>query len=60
MGSANTTWAQTSMDNLAARHLGGRALQHHALSDARDQAELFRHLLEERNNLQRPPEKDRP
>ncbi len=58
MGSANTTWAQTSMDTLAARHLGGRALRHHALSDAQDQAELFRHLLEERKNLQLPHEED--
>ena len=58
MGSADTTWAQTSMDDLAARHLGGRALQHHALSDAQDQAELFRHLLDERHNLQRTHEGD--
>lgn len=60
MGSADTTWAETSMDSLAARHLGGRALTHHALSDAQDQAELFRHLLEERHNLQLPHEEDRP
>jgi ribonuclease T len=59
MGSANTTWAQTSMDFLAARHLEGRSLKHHALSDAQDQAELFRHLLEERKNLQLPHEEDR-
>jgi DNA polymerase III epsilon subunit-like protein len=59
MGSANTTWAQTSMDFLAERHLAGRALKHHALSDAQDQAELFRHLLEERKNLQLPHEEDR-
>lgn len=51
MGSSDTTWAKTSMDHLAARHLGGRSLKHHALSDARDQAELFRHLLEERHSL---------
>jgi DNA polymerase III epsilon subunit-like protein len=60
MGSANTSWAETSMDNLAARHLEGRVLQHHALSDAQDQAELFRHLLEERNELHLPHERDRP
>jgi ribonuclease T len=58
MGSANTTWAQTSMDYLADRHLAGRALKHHALSDAQDQAELFRHLLEERNTLPQLHEKD--
>jgi DNA polymerase III epsilon subunit-like protein len=51
MGSGNTTWAATSMDVLAARHLGGRALTHNALADAQDQAELFRHLLEERDAL---------
>jgi len=58
MGSANSTWAQTSMDALAERHLAGRRLTHHALSDAQDQAELFRHLLEERNNLHLTHEKD--
>jgi len=36
---------------LAARHLGGRALTHNALADAQDQAELFRHLLDERAAL---------
>jgi ribonuclease T len=51
MGSGNTTWAATSMDVLAARHLGGRALTHNALADAEDQAELFRHLLDERAAL---------
>jgi DNA polymerase III epsilon subunit-like protein len=51
MGSGNTSWAATSMDVLAARHLGGRALTHNALADAQDQAELFRHLLDERDAL---------
>jgi DNA polymerase III epsilon subunit-like protein len=58
MGSANCSWAQTSMDALSARHLAGRRLQHHALSDAQDQAELFRHLLEERKTLPPLHEKD--
>lgn len=51
MGAGNTSWAATSMDVLAARHLGGRALTHNALADAQDQAELFRHLLDERDAL---------
>lgn len=55
MGSGNTSWAATSMDVLAARHLGGRALTHNALADARDQAELFRHLLDERDALPGAP-----
>ena len=48
MGSGNSSWAATSMDSLAAKHLGGRQLTHNALADARDQAELFRALLAER------------
>ena len=55
MGSGNTSWAATSMDVLAARHLGGRALTHNALADARDQAELFRRLLAERDALTSGP-----
>jgi len=51
MGAGNTSWAATSMDVLAARHLGGRALTHNALADAQDQAELFRQLLDERDAL---------
>ena len=51
MGSGNTSWGATSMDVLAARHLGGRALTHNALADAQDQADLFRHLLDERDAL---------
>ena len=55
MGAGNTSWAATSMDVLAARHLGGRALTHNALADAVDQAELFRHLLDERDLLTEGP-----
>jgi ribonuclease T len=51
MGAGNTSWRATSMDVLAAKHLGGRSLTHHALADAIDQAELFRHLLDERDRL---------
>ena len=59
MGSGNTSWAATSMDVLAAPHLGGRALTHNALADAQDQAELFRHLLDERDALTEGPTHDR-
>jgi DNA polymerase III epsilon subunit-like protein len=55
MGAGNTSWAATSMDVLAARHLGGRSLTHNALADAVDQAELFRHLLDERDALTAAP-----
>ena len=55
MGSGNTTWAATSMDHLAVRHLGGRQLTHNALADAQDQAELFRSLLAEREALTTAP-----
>ncbi len=55
MGSGNTSWAATSMDVLSAQHLGGRSLTHNALADAVDQAELFRHLLDERDALTEGP-----
>lgn len=54
MGSGNTTWAATSMDHLAGKHLGGRQLTHNALADAQDQAELFRSLIAERARLTSP------
>jgi DNA polymerase III epsilon subunit-like protein len=47
MGLANSTWAQTSMRFLSPLYLDGAALEHNALSDARDQAELFRALRAE-------------
>ncbi|WP_372736689.1 3'-5' exoribonuclease domain-containing protein [Nocardioides sp.] len=60
MGSGNTSWAATSMDVLAARHLGGRQLTHNALADAQDQAELFRSLLKERESLNAEPTRSSP
>ena len=48
MGMSGGTWAGSSMRELAPRYLDGRSLSHHALGDARDQAELFRALLRER------------
>ena len=47
MGHTNSTWAATSMKFLSPRYLNGRPLEHNALSDARDQAELFRALRAE-------------
>jgi DNA polymerase III epsilon subunit-like protein len=47
MGLSGASWSQTSMRYAAARFLGGRQLTHNALNDARDQAELFRRMLEE-------------
>jgi DNA polymerase III epsilon subunit-like protein len=48
MGMAGSSWAATSMRELSPRYLEGRPLSHHALGDARDQAELFRALQAER------------
>lgn len=42
MGRMGVSWAETSMNYLSPRYLAGRPLSHNALSDARDQAELFR------------------
>ncbi len=47
MGMTGVHWAQTSMRSLAGRYLGGRKLTHHALQDAKDQAEIFFHILAE-------------
>ena len=47
MGLAGVHWAQTSMRVFGARYLDGRKLTHNALQDARDQAEVFSHILEE-------------
>jgi len=47
MGRLGSTWAETSMRVLAPKYLSGRPLAHHALSDAQDQAALFRALRDE-------------
>jgi DNA polymerase III epsilon subunit-like protein len=57
MGASGSTWAETSMRDLAPRYLSGRELRHHALEDARDQAELFRLLLAERATQFGTPER---
>ena len=47
MGRLGSTWAETSMRELSPRYLSGGPLAHHALSDAQDQAALFRALRAE-------------
>jgi ribonuclease T len=49
MGMTGSSWAATSMRILSPKYLEGRPLSHHALGDARDQAELFRALIAERS-----------
>jgi ribonuclease T len=53
MGLADSTWAQTSMRFLSPLYLDGRQLEHNALSDARDQAKLFRALRDEARSRRR-------
>lgn len=59
MGRLGGSWAETSMDVLGARYLSGRPLSHHALSDAQDQAELFRALRAEPTHPVKGPPDDR-
>jgi ribonuclease T len=60
MGMTGGTWASTSMRELSPKYLGGRPLSHHALGDARDQAELFRALLAEQHSRRQPGEDPTP
>ncbi|MCJ7658859.1 MAG: 3'-5' exonuclease [Anaerolineales bacterium] len=46
----NVSWSDTSMENVGQRYLGDRQLTHHALSDALDQAEIFKLILEQSRN----------
>ena len=50
MGLNNVSWSDTSMRNVGQRYLGDRQLTHHALSDALDQAEIFKLILEQSKN----------
>ena len=45
MGKTGSTLGRTSMTYLSPRYLGGTALSHNALGDARDQAALFRAVV---------------
>jgi DNA polymerase III epsilon subunit-like protein len=50
MGLSSCSWYDTSMRNVGRRYLGDRQLTHHALSDALDQAEIFKLMLEQSRN----------
>ena len=50
MGLNNVSWSDTSMRNVGQRYLGDRQLSHNALSDALDQAEIFKLILEQSKN----------
>jgi DNA polymerase III epsilon subunit-like protein len=45
MGLAGVAWQDTSMRLIGPRYLNKNQLDHHALQDARDQAEIFRRML---------------
>jgi DNA polymerase III epsilon subunit-like protein len=47
MGFTGSSWAGTSMDALTARYPEIKSLNHHALDDAEDQADIFIRLLSE-------------
>ena len=46
MGLMGVSWQQTGMQKIARSFLKDRQLSHHALQDAKDQAEIFQHLLD--------------
>jgi len=50
MGLSSCSWYDTSMRNVGRRYLGDRQLTHHALSDALDQAKIFKLMLEQSRN----------
>jgi ribonuclease T len=47
MGLTGVDWDATGFAQVAARYGEPQSLSHHALADARDQARLFRHILDE-------------
>ena len=47
MGLTGSCWSEASMSHVFHHYLENRQLSHHALQDARDQADLFQKLLEE-------------
>lgn len=60
MGRLGRSWAGTSMKVLGPEYLSGRPLAHHALSDAQDQAALFRALYAEPVHPAQPGEDPEP
>lgn len=53
MGVTGCAWHETSMAQVTDHYGERRALSHHALQDARDQALLFRRMLDESNERRR-------
>jgi len=47
MGLTGSSWSETTLHDMAARYGCRRELTHNALSDALDQATLFREMLRE-------------
>ncbi|HYO51085.1 MAG TPA: 3'-5' exonuclease [Chloroflexia bacterium] len=56
MGLSGSYWADTSLDKLLPRYVGPAKLTHNALDDAKDQAAIFRVLLEEAARRRLPAE----
>lgn len=48
MGMQGGSWSQTSMNHISAHLLRETHLSHNALSDAQDQAQIFRRMLEQK------------
>lgn len=53
MGMTGSSWPETSMAHVTAHFGEKRTLTHHALQDARDQAALFRRMLDEAGDARR-------
>lgn len=51
MGLRGVAWSETGFENVTAYYKISHPLTHNALQDARDQAELFRKMLEEAQKL---------
>ncbi len=47
MGKHNVSWENTSFINVAERYLDSKNIEHHALQDAIDTAEMFQAMLED-------------
>lgn len=50
MGLTGVAWSETSMRHISAHFLQEKHLQHNALSDAQDQAEIFMQILQQARN----------
>ncbi|KAF0112269.1 MAG: Exonuclease [Chloroflexi bacterium] len=54
MGQTGVDWGQTSMKHMSSHFLEERRLTHNALADAQDQAEIFKMILNQSPQIQRP------